>query len=54
MSYTDLSDEAKLEQAIKFVAIGQPMPRELAKFLMENKLYDLITDPEGKNVKTGY
>lgn len=45
MSHADLSDEDKLMEAIKFVALGQPMPKALETFLRENKLYDLITSP---------
>ena len=45
--YDDLSDEDKLEEAIKFVALGQPLPEVLAEFLRRTGLYDLIVDPAG-------
>ena len=48
MAYNDLSDEDKLEQAIQFVALGQPLPPVLEAFLKENNLYDLIVNPGGK------
>lgn len=47
LSYTDLSDEQKLEEAINFVATGQPLPTTLTEFLNEAGLYDLITRPKG-------
>jgi len=43
--YENLSDEDKLEEAIKFVAMGQPIPEQLAEFLREAGLYDVIVDP---------
>lgn len=46
MSYKDLNDEQKLEEAIKFVATGQPMPDALVKFLKESELYELVTVPK--------
>ena len=49
MAYNDLSDEDKIEQAIKFVAIDQPLPASLTAFLKEVGLYDLIVSP-GKEV----
>lgn len=45
MSYQDLSDEDKIETAIKFVAVDQPLPSELVRFLKEVGLYDLIVGP---------
>lgn len=42
MSYRDLSDEDKLEEAIRFVATGQPLPDTLTEFLREAGLYDVI------------
>jgi len=45
MSYEDLSDEAKLEQAIAFVAAGQPLPDELVRFLVAENLYEVVTSP---------
>jgi hypothetical protein len=45
MSYADLSDEAKLEQAIEFIAMGQPLPEELERFLVAENLYELIVAP---------
>lgn len=45
MSYTDLSDDDKIMKAIEFVAIGQPLPTELADWLKDNGLYELITQP---------
>ena len=49
MAYEDLSDEDKIEQAIKFVAIDQPLPETLTAFLKGVGLYDLIVSP-GKEV----
>lgn len=40
--YNDLSDEAKIELAVEFVATEQPLPEPLKKWLEENGLYDLI------------
>lgn len=48
MTYRDLSDEDKIELAIQFVAVDQPLPEELVKFLRETALYDLIVNPGGK------
>jgi hypothetical protein len=45
--YDDLSDEDKLEEAIRFVALNQPIPEVLAEFLRKTGLYDLIVDPSG-------
>lgn len=45
MTYRDLSDEDKIELAIEFVAVEQPLPQELVKFLREQGLYDLIVTP---------
>ena len=45
MAYDDLSDEDKIEQAIKFVAYDQPLPATLVAFLKEVGLYDLIVSP---------
>lgn len=44
MSYSDLSDEDKLEEAIKFVAVGQPLPETLDTFLREAGLHAAITE----------
>lgn len=44
-TYKDLSDEDKLELAIKFVATEQPMPEALLAFLHEADLYELIVNP---------
>lgn len=52
MSYRDLSDEDKLEQAIAFVALGQVLPHELTEFLVQENLYELVTQPEGTHVAT--
>lgn len=46
--YNQLADEAKIEQAIRFVAIGQPMPKEIEKFLKANGLYEWIVKPGDK------
>lgn len=45
MSYTDLSDEDKINLAIRFVAQSQPMPPSLEEWLREKGLYDLIVNP---------
>lgn len=45
MSLDDLSDEDKLEQAIYCVAHSQPLPPVLEKFLREQGLYEIITNP---------
>lgn len=45
MAYEHLSDEDKLTEAIKFVAVGQPLPRTLTEFLREADLYELIVNP---------
>lgn len=47
--YAHLSDEDKLELAIKFVAVDQPLPKELIDFLKKNNLYELITIQESYN-----
>lgn len=47
MTYRNLSDEDKIELAIQFVAVDQPLPEELVKFLRETALYDLIVNPGG-------
>lgn len=52
MSYLDLSDEDKLEQAINFVAIGQPLPDALETFLKDSGLYDTIVNPGNTNELT--
>lgn len=44
-SYNDLSDEDKVELAIKFVAQNQPLPETLRAFLVANDLHDKITNP---------
>lgn len=46
MGYDDLTDEDKLEEAIKFVATGQPLPAKLIEFLKEAGLYDLVVNPQ--------
>jgi hypothetical protein len=45
LSYQDLSDEDKLEEAIRFVAMGQPLPDTLDRFLREAGLYEAIMHP---------
>lgn len=50
--YNSLADEAKIEQAIKFVAINQPLPPELEKFLKANGLYEWIVNPGDINAAT--
>ena len=50
MTYRDLSDEDKIELAIQFVAIEQPLPEELVKFLQDNKMFDMIVNPGGHSV----
>jgi hypothetical protein len=42
LSYDLLSDEDKLEEAIQFVAVGQPLPDTLEAFLRDAGLYDAI------------
>jgi hypothetical protein len=46
LSYSDLTDEHKLEEAINFVAAGQPLPPALIAFLQEANLYDLVIFPK--------
>lgn len=46
MGYTDLTDEDKLEEAIKFVATGQPLPKPLEDWLRAEGLYDLVINPK--------
>jgi hypothetical protein len=50
VSYYDLSDEDKLEAAIRFVALDQPLPKALVDFLHEAGLYEVIVNPEGFDV----
>ena len=45
MTHKDLSDQDKLTEAIKFVAIGQPLPEALKSFLVEAGLHDSVTQP---------
>jgi Zn-dependent oligopeptidase len=45
LGYDNLSEEDKLEEAIRFVATGQPMPERLIEFLREANLYDAIMAP---------
>lgn len=45
MSYTDLSDDDKINLAIRFVAQSQPMPPLLEDWLRGKGLYDLIVKP---------
>lgn len=45
MSYLNLSDEDKVELAIKFVAHNQPLPEPLKEFLVGAGLYDQIINP---------
>lgn len=47
MPYADLDDESKINLAIQFVALGQPMPTALELWLREVGLYDLIVHPGG-------
>ena len=46
MGYDDLTDEDKLEEAINFVATGQPLPTKLEAWLREAGLYDLVINPQ--------
>lgn len=43
--YNDLDDEAKIMQAINFVATGAPIPEALEEFLRANGLYEIIVKP---------
>lgn len=45
MSYENLSQDDKVELAIKFVALGQPLPEALRLFLVEHDLHDKIVNP---------
>lgn len=45
MGYNELSDEDKLAQAIRFVAVGQPLPKALEEFLVREGLLEAITKP---------
>ncbi len=47
MSYKALSDEDKLEEAIRFIAVGQPLPEPLREFLQEAGLLDVVANPSG-------
>jgi hypothetical protein len=46
LGYNDLTDEDKLEEAIKFVATGHPLPVALVEFLKAEGLYDLVVNPQ--------
>lgn len=46
MAYKDMSDELKIEQSIKFIAEGQPLPTVLEVFLREAGLYDILVNKE--------
>ena len=43
--YTELSDEDKIEQSIRFIAVGQPLPEHLKNFLVNAGLYDMLVKP---------
>jgi hypothetical protein len=45
MSHKDLSDIGKIEQAIKFVALNQPLPIALVEWLTAENLLDKIANP---------
>lgn len=45
-AYDTLSDEGKLLAAINFVAVGQPLPESLERFLIEQGLFDAIVNPK--------
>jgi len=53
MSFMELSDEDKIEQAIGFVAIDQPLPPALEQWLKDEGLYEAITSPGRADVITG-
>lgn len=42
MSHDELSDEDKLDEAIRFIATGQPLPTALEDFLVAEGLYDVV------------
>lgn len=44
-AYYELTDEQKLDEAIKFVAYGHPLPEPLRAFLVEQGLHDAIVNP---------
>lgn len=46
MGYANLTDEDKLEEAIRFVATGHPLPDALKSWLIENDLYFLVVNPQ--------
>jgi hypothetical protein len=46
LGYEALTDEEKIEEAIRFVAAGQPMPKVLEDFLRSVDLYDSIVNPQ--------
>lgn len=48
MSHKDLSDEDKIIEAINFVALGQPLPEPIERFLKEAGLYESIVNPGKK------
>lgn len=47
--YAGLSDEDKLELAIRFIAVEQPLPLPLVDFLKEHRLYELVVQPGGNH-----
>lgn len=44
MAYNEMGDDLKIEQSIKFIALGQPLPIVLETFLKEAGLYDLLVN----------
>lgn len=40
--YLNLDDVSKVEEAIKFIAIGQPLPKDIETFLKREHLYDIL------------
>lgn len=45
MSYDNMSDEDKIIKAVEFVARGVTIPYQLRRFLEDNGLYELVTNP---------
>lgn len=41
--YESLTDEEKLEEAFKFIAMGMALPEELEQFLRDAGLYEALT-----------
>ncbi len=46
MAYEHLSDEDKVSEAIRFVARGTSLPRQLEDFLRQEGIYELIVNPQ--------